>query len=114
MTKNNIKYDKKDAAKILTFLKSRSGSRLKANSCKIQQQNNWQFRVTIPKAIGSAYNLINGSVVNWEITQRGLLLKRGGEKHDINKQWIWSNNQRDIFWYIKTSFKENERDWADK
>ena len=62
---------------VLKIVESKRGSRLTGNSTKIQEMKNGQFRVTIPKAQALGYGLKNGSIVDWEITQRGLLLKRG-------------------------------------
>ena len=62
------------------------GSRLAGNQVKVQQMKNGQFRATIPKAAALGYGLTNGSVVEWEITQRGLLLKRAGVQNGKDKQ----------------------------
>lgn len=53
------------------------GSRKKANVVVVNERNG-QFRVTIPRSLALAFGLSSGSLVSWEFTQRGLLMKRGG------------------------------------
>lgn len=55
------------------------GSRLDGNKTKVQLLKNGQFKTTIPRAFALGLGLENGSVLNWELTQRGILLKRGGK-----------------------------------
>jgi len=52
------------------------GHRLEGHKMKVQVTKGDQFKVTIPKAIARGYGLLNGSVVEFEITQRGILIKR--------------------------------------
>lgn len=59
--------------------KKKRGSRLGGNKTKIGLMGNGQFTTTIPKGFALGYGLKKGSVIEWEITQRGLLLKRGVE-----------------------------------
>ena len=52
------------------------GHRLEGSRMKVQKTKGSQFKVTIPKAMAQGYGLIDGSVVEFEITQRGILIKR--------------------------------------
>lgn len=70
--------DASDAEIVKALFKVR-GHRLEGNKMKIQVTKGDQFKVTIPKAIARGYGLFNGSVVEFEITQRGILIKRSVE-----------------------------------
>ena len=60
--------------------KVKRGSRLSGNQVKIGQLGNGQFIVTVSKGFALGYGFKKGDVAEWEITQRGLLLKRAGGK----------------------------------
>lgn len=51
------------------------GRRLDGNKVKIRSYNQ-QFSLTIPKAFALGYGLKHGSIVELELTQRGILIKR--------------------------------------
>ena len=64
----------------------RGSKRLGAGKVKVTLMANGQFRVTIPKGLALGYGLFNGSVVDWEITQRGLLLKRSKKGDGVGSE----------------------------
>lgn len=68
------------AEDVLDYVVKKRGSRLKGNRTKIGQLGNGQFIVTIPKAFALGYGLKKGDVAEWDITQRGLLLKHGDKR----------------------------------
>ena len=72
--------DPKDLSVVLFKVR---GHRLEGSKMKIQKTKGSQFKVTIPKALAQGYGLVDGSVVEFEITQRGILIKRSGNNFHI-------------------------------